>query len=237
MWQGLWSVLHQNGGGREMLNWITDRAVQGDRTSAMRTDSAGRGGNFTEVGVLAGTEIATPDGWRAAETIKAGDEVLTFDGGTQVVRAVTRRLHPAPRRSRVEPIIHVPAGTVGNRRDLALLPDQGVMVESDLAEAAWGDPFALVTARALLALEGVQAVLPEEPVVAVTLACEADEVLFANGQALVHCPARARLAPATLDEAVWGSGETRYRLLDEAEARLLTDDLERANRSGLDSVA
>lgn len=216
--------------GLDMLNWIANRPVSEDANADPFDAAARRTPRASQKGLLAGTEVATPDGWRPVEAICAGDAVITFDGGVQAVRTVTRRLYPLGPMARCHPILHVSAGVIGNRSDLLLLPDQGVIVESDLAEAAWGDPFALVTATALDALEGVSTVLPDAPVVAVTLACEADEVLFCNGQALVHCPARAELAPETIEEAVWGAGASRYRLLNPEEAQLLTAELARDAR-------
>ncbi|MGC9420245.1 MAG: Hint domain-containing protein, partial [Rhodovulum sp.] len=59
------------------------------------TDEAGPGRTMTGVagiasGFAAGTEIATTLGWRTVETLQPGDRVLTFDHGSQPVRAVQR---------------------------------------------------------------------------------------------------------------------------------------------------
>ena len=173
---------------------------------------------------VAGTAVATPEGWRPVETLSVGEQVLTFDGGAQEVRHVSRRLWPGPGLPAPQPVVRLPAGLVGNAAPLLLMPGQDVMVESDAAEEAWGDPFALVRASALVGTAGGELVLPEAPVVVVTLGCTEDEMLFVAGQAVVHAEAAGRASPWTLDEAV-AVGRPRYRTLDAQEARLLTAEL------------
>ncbi len=180
-------------------------------------------------GLLGTTRIATPEGWRPVETIAAGDGVVTFDSGVRTVRSVARRLVPGPGGAS-EPVLRLPEGLIGNAAPLLLVPDQAVMVESDFAEAVHGDPFALLPASALRDLPGVIEILPDSPLVVARLAFEADEIVFAEGQALVHC-AGAWTQPASLDDAV-RAAPPRYSTLEPAEARRLVAALER-ERAGL----
>lgn len=191
------------------------------------------GSGAARPGLVAGTAVATPEGWRAVETLSVGERVLTFDGGAQEVRHVSRRLWPGPGIGAPQPLVRLPSGLVGNAAPLLLMPGQDVMVESDAAEEAWGDPFALVRASALVGAAGGGYVLSEAPVVVVTLGCTEDEMLFVAGQALVHAEAAGRASPWTLDEAV-AAGRPRYRTLDAQEARLLTAELCTARRQERD---
>ena len=169
-----------------MFDFATTRA---DRSSAAQVDH----------GMVAGTTVATSTGWRAVEGVLAGDEVLTFDGGLQRVVSVERQRRICGGcASDVSgwPLV-VPAGVLGNREEITLLPDQAVLVESDVAEAAFGDPFALVPAIALEGFRGICRVPPKAVTEVVILRFERDEVVFASNGALVHCPVARDLLAVT----------------------------------------
>jgi hypothetical protein len=195
-----------------MLDWIAEHAAPRE----------GRAQGAGAAGLVGTTRLATPEGWRRADDLAAGDRVVTFDSGVQTVRSVARRLVPG-RCGVAEALLAVPEGLIGNAAPLLVSPGQGVMVESDLAEAAWGDPFALVQAAALSGVPGVAEILPEAPVVVVSLGFEADEVVFAEGQALVHC-AGSWSQPASLDAAATAP-PPRYAMLGAGEARMLAASL------------
>ncbi len=195
-----------------MLDWIGERIAPRNA----RAQDAGA------AGLVGTTRLATPEGWRRADDIAAGDRVVTFDSGIQTVRSVARRLVPGPREV-AEALVWVPERLIGNAAPLLVSPGQGLMVESDLAEAAWGDPFALVPASVLSGVPGVAEMLPEAPLVVVSLGFEADEVVFAEGQALVHC-AGSWSQPASLDAAATAP-PPRYAMLGAGEARMLAASL------------
>lgn len=148
------------------------------------------GGLMTTQGLLAGTRVATAMGWRAVEALAPGDLVLTFDAGLQPLVDVRRDTFwtaeatvPAAYHS-----VFVPAGAIGNSSDLELLPDQPVLVESDAACDALGDPFAVLSARALDGYRGICRVTPRTRIEVVTLVFADEQVVYAEGGALVHCP-------------------------------------------------
>lgn len=143
--------------------------------------------DFRLSGFTAGTRVATERGWRPAEAMTVGDRLLTFDNGAQTIVAVTRGAHfmagdalpgfAAP--------VDVPAGAIGNEEPMVLLPEQTVLVESDITEAITGDPFALVPAKALVGYRGIERFRSLRPIDVITLHCEHDELVFADGGALM----------------------------------------------------
>jgi hypothetical protein len=144
-------------------------------------------------GMLHGTLIATPTGWRPVESLAPGDLALTFDYGLQAVvevrRSVLWSVEDATPRAAWP--VQVPAGAIGNRTDLLLLPEQAVMIEDDAAEEMFGDPFALVAAAVLDGYRGCQRARPQRRVEVATPVFDREQVLYANGSALLHAPGRA----------------------------------------------
>lgn len=141
-------------------------------------------------GLICGTQVATQLGWRDVGAVVVGDQVLTFDGGMQTVVSVNRKTITsagdfAPGE---EWLMFVPEEALGNQDDMYLLPQQTVMVESDVAEEVFGDPFAMIAATALEGYSGITRVPPPAAIEIVTLTFAQDEVVFANTGALMYCP-------------------------------------------------
>lgn len=149
-------------------------------------------------GMVAGTKVATRSGWARVETITAGTQVLTFDGGLQTVVSVTRHVLMADTCDIASWPMSVPAGALGNREPMTILPHQPVMIESDLAEEMTGDPFALIPATSLDGLRGITQSRPEAWVEVIQLHFEQDEIVFANIGALFLCRAEADLMAASV---------------------------------------
>jgi T5SS/PEP-CTERM-associated repeat protein len=87
----------------------------------------------------AGTMIATPDGERAVETLRAGDVVLTADGA-RPVRWVGRRRIDLRRHARPEAAapVRIRAGAFADgmpKRDLLVSPDHAILAEGVLVPA------------------------------------------------------------------------------------------------------
>jgi Hint domain len=140
-------------------------------------------------GIASGTLIATEQGWLPIEQVRVGCNVLTFDNGAATVLAIDRRV--LWRGQGICPKgmwpLAVPAGVLGNRRAMLLLPDQNVMLESDLAEMLFGDPFALVPAAALEGYRGIARVCPHGAIEIVSLRFAEDQLVYANGSGMLHC--------------------------------------------------
>lgn len=206
-----------NGRNRQKTNRMSDvtGAYDGGGTGAMS-------------GIIAGTRVATSMGWRDVGAIQEGDMVLTFDGGLQPVVSVRRKalwsgsgVCPAD----FWPLI-VPAGALENAKPMRLLPRQGVMLESDVAEAVLGDPFALIPAAALEGVSGIERVFPNDPVEAIALSFETDQVVFAEQGALLFCPGGGDLVQAALGAPQRTVNPCAYEMLPATSAVHLARGLE-----------
>lgn len=168
-------------------------------------------------GMIAGTKVATAAGWTGIETIQPGQQVLTFDGGLQTVTAVTRHILMADLDHLDSWPLTVPAGALGNRAEMQILPHQPVMIESDLAEQMTGDPFALIPASTLVEFRGISQDRPSEWVEVIQLHFAQDEIVFANVGALFLCRAQ--------DTLMSDAGDEVYTVLDLETAEDLVDCL------------
>jgi len=103
--------------------------------------------NGNPVCFVAGTRIATPDGWRRVETLRAGDLVETLDDGPQPViwtdGAATLAVGAA------QPV-RVRAGHLGNTRDLVVSRLHLLMVEGPDVELLFGEAQVLAAAKDLI---------------------------------------------------------------------------------------
>ncbi|MHA6267028.1 Hint domain-containing protein [Aliiroseovarius sp. CAU 1755] len=136
-------------------------------------------------GFVTGTKVETAFGWRAVETLTRGDAVHTLDGGLRVAQQVNRRTLSVDR------ALHVPGGVLGNCADMVLMPGQGVLIETDLAEGAFGAPMVLVPAAALAGFRGISWVSlahrNTKALEVIELGFAEEEVVFAESGVLLGC--------------------------------------------------
>lgn len=170
-----------------VAQWDDEIAFDGFLAATYRATHAS-GAGLAE-GIVAGTRIATSLGWRPVESIVPGDQVMTFDHGMRPVMQVKRAALWAGRGScpnHMMPLA-VPVGALGNSAPMLLLPEQNVLVESDLAESVFGDPFALIPAAALQGYHGIERITPHQKVEIIVLEFAEEEVVYANGTGMIHC--------------------------------------------------
>jgi hypothetical protein len=107
----------------------------------------------TPICYAAGTLIATPAGPRRAETIRAGDAVLTADGGARPVLWAGTTEMPA---SGAWAPVEIAAGRLGNARALRVSPQHRLLVRSWRAELVTGAAEVLVAAAHLVDGRGIR---------------------------------------------------------------------------------
>lgn len=207
-----------------MFGWMSARSGE-KKFGANGLGDAAQAAGGLEAGLISGTRVATEMGWRPVEAIAEGDTVLTFDAGLQTVQKISRiRLwsedEPCPRQFWP---LEVPAGKLGNRDFMHVLPGQSVMIESDAAEDLYGDPFSLIPAVAIEGTNGVERVPPSGDMEVIVLHFVEDQIVFANNGALFLCPACHDIlqTAAAPEEA-----RSHYAILSMDEARFLAVHLE-----------
>lgn len=172
-------------------------------------------------GLMAGTKVASNLGWRVIEALTVGDSVLTFDHGMQQIVEIRRQTFwlDAPDTQAASWPVIVPVGALDNREELTLLADQGVLVESDAAADVFGDPFAIVPAMALEGVRGITRAAPAQRVELIAVYFEQEQVVYAEGGALIHCPSHTK----TLDSFL--SDDLSYDVLSPSDAAFVAECL------------
>nr|WP_206295739.1 Hint domain-containing protein [Pseudohalocynthiibacter aestuariivivens] len=151
---------------------------------------------------MTGTRVATRAGWCPIESVCAGTEVLTFDASFQEVRDVQRAplwADEAPCPQHLWPL-EVPAGVLGNRDALLLMPEQPIMIEIDAAEELFGDPFALIPVRALDGICGISRTAPELRAMVTSIRFDAEQIVFANSGAMFLCASAMDLLDVAMSD-------------------------------------
>jgi len=166
------------------------------------------------LGILAGTRVATPAGFRAVETLRTGDRVLTFGNRMQPLEWIERRIVWCGRNAEeiAWPLL-APAGALGNREDMFLMPAQSIVVDCELAEQVFGSPYVLIPATALVGHFGITRQRPETAIEVVRFGFAQDEVVFANSGAMFHCGPRGDFAGDPVAE------DGNFTVLTEEEAK------------------
>lgn len=143
------------------------------------------------LGIMAGTRLATAVGMRAVESLKAGDNVVTFENRMQPVEWVERRVIWCGRNAEeLAWPLHVPAGALANRDEMYLMPAQAIVIDCELAEQVFGSPYVRVPATALIGHFGITRQRPVQAIEVVRIGFARPEVVFANSGAMFHCGLR-----------------------------------------------
>lgn len=184
-------------------------------------------------GLVTGTKVATSGGWRPVETIAPGDKVLTFDAGMQEVTQISRGVlwqgtEPCPRH--LWPLM-VPAGALGNAQPMLILPEQSVVIESEVGEQLYGDTFTLVPAAALEGFRGIVRIEPVETTGVVTLYFGCDQVVFGSAGALFFCPSVRSLTLSDAYDEV--PGEYVILGVEDAEFLIGCIEIDEAEEGGM----
>ena len=214
-----------------MLGWNDAKNVK-PRRMTETTGAYDGGATGVMTGLSMDTKVASSMGWRKVEALTEGDKVLTFDAGMQPVSKISRLQlwnSDGPCPERFWPL-HVPAGALGNRDVMTLLPNQCVMIESDAAEEAYGDPFTLIPAAALDGVNGIRRTEPTPGFEVLIIHFESDQVVFGNSGALFFCPCARDL----LERAFEPVEQSSYVVRPLVEARVLAKEIQAATAAVCD---
>lgn len=182
---------------------------------------------FPSTGILAGSLVETEAGWRPVETLAGGIRVATYDGGFRpVVRVERHHLWPAAEAEAV----HVPGGALDTCAGFSLLPGQHVYLTSAVVEEVLGAEGALVPAASLAGHAGITRAPLPRPTEVLSLHFAAEEIVYVNSGALVHCPAEGarRGVPQAGYFEVLAEDRARVMVALIAEGALSTAELGRA---------
>ena len=169
---------------------------------------------------MIGTPIATKIGWRPVEALCLGDMVLTFDHGFREIVGMRRIVLwdgrgacPASLRP-----LCIDAGLLENKLPVNVLPDQGIMVESDTAENYRGDPFAVLYPRGIKAYSLAESEHVDGSIEVVVLEFADDEVIYGKDGLHYFMPKAFDLFSENEDREV-------YKTLNEDEVVKVLDEL------------
>lgn len=141
-------ILPGSGSSSALLNYPSSTLDPGETGGVWST----RFLNGRPVCFVAGTRIATPEGWRAVETLRPGDAVLTRDHGAQPLR--WRGGGGVAVEGADLPICIAP-GVLGNRRALRVSPLHRLVLSGPMVELLFGEAEVLAAAKDLLGLPGI----------------------------------------------------------------------------------
>ncbi|WP_293573738.1 Hint domain-containing protein [Phaeobacter sp.] len=202
-----------------MLDWLLKRKLT-PMAEALETEyplvAVGQGG------FLSGTTVASNLGWRPIEALVPGDEALTFDNGLQPILS----LHKEPLVASdgvAEPLtcpVYIPQDALNNRAPMWVMPDQGVLIESDLYTDELGDPFVVVPACALEGYRGIHRAQPGFAQQVIVPRFARDEVIYLEAGLL-----GMSVRPRDLLDCAMSPVADQYRVLPAAEARSLVVEM------------
>lgn len=180
-------------------------------------------------GLIHGTKVATPSGWKSAEVLEAGDLVRTLDNGFQEVRRVSRERVGIPE-GEVRPDflpVRVPSRAAYNGRAVWLMPEQGLALTPS-SKTADHEEVSIVPARMLSGQFRFSSQTPAREFTTTSVFFDQDEVIFIEGGLQAFCSAcRIR--------SLSGPSRRAYAVLDEDEAHDLVTSI--ANAGNMSALA
>ncbi len=126
---------------------------------------------------VAGTMISTPDGPRPVESLAAGDRVITYDHGTQILRWVGQR--SVPGKGMFAPIRIAPFA-LGRNDEVWLSPQHRILLRDEMAEILFGTREVLATAHHLINDRSIRQI-ERDRVTYVHLLFDAHQIVYAGG--------------------------------------------------------
>lgn len=187
-----------------------------------------------EGGFLSGTHVASNLGWRPIEALCEGDMMLTFDHGMQPIIEMQREVVHVEE-GVLDPLrcpLYIPRDALNNRVPMSLMPDQGVLLESDLIEDPQGDPFAVVPACTLEGYRGISRMHTGEKLELIRPRFARDEVVYLEAGLLAFCS-----APGDLLNMGAPVEDVAYKVLPVGAARELVQAMTASENMMLQNAA
>jgi hypothetical protein len=183
------TVFSQGNNGQDIWAFHSDAPLvaggQYEKTSGDNIGSASYSSISSQpVCYAPGTQIDTPDGPRAVETLGPGDLVLTRDHGPQPIRWVHSGEHPLENTEvDCKPIL-IAAGALGKglpAQDLIVSPQHKILLGGYGQLEEYFDLIAFAPAKALTQLRGIRHMNGKTKITWVHFACDRHEIVTANG--------------------------------------------------------
>ena len=134
------------------------------------------------------TQIQTIEGQKPVQELNVGDLIFTRDNGYQPIRWIGQRSYSRAAlqdQSWLRPI-KMRAGALGHgipSMDMTVSQQHRILVNSRIAQRMFGEDGALIAAKKLTWLDGVDEVRPDEGVEYYHILCDAHQIIEANGAA------------------------------------------------------
>ena len=131
------------------------------------------------------TQIQTIEGQKPVQELNVGDLIFTRDNGYQPIRWIGQRSYSRAAlqdQSWLRPI-KMRAGALGHgipSMDMTVSQQHRIMVNSRITQRMFGDDGALIAAKKLTWLNGVDEVRPDEGVEYYHILCDAHQIIEAN---------------------------------------------------------
>lgn len=180
----------QNPGGSLSVEYDPGNPENGTVTFYDASGTATGTANFYEIERVVpcftpGTLIATPQGERRVEELKAGDRVITRDNGIQEIRwagTCTLQGEALAEASHLQPVL-IRRGALGNglpERDMMVSPNHRVLIANDKTALYFEDREVLVAAKHLTGLDGIDQVVTTD-VTYIHFMFDQHEVVLSDG--------------------------------------------------------
>ncbi|RMC33929.1 hemolysin [Paracoccus alkanivorans] len=170
----------------DFTSFTLDSYNSGDSYGARPGRTVDEGSAF--VCFAAGTEIKTADGVCPIEDLSVGQLVLTIDGGLQPIRWIGRRKFDSidlRLKPKLRPV-RIRAGALGEgypSRDLVVSPQHRVLVRNNLLQRMFCTTEALVAAKHLLELPGIEVAEDLAEVEYFHMMFDRHQIVWSNGAA------------------------------------------------------
>jgi hypothetical protein len=131
-----------------------------------------------------GTEILTLAGYKKAESLRPGDQVMTLDNGPQEILWTRTNQQPLETAEVDDKPVLIKAGAFGPgrpERDLIVSPQHRILVGGQGQLSGSFDTEVFVPAKALTGLPGIRFMQGKRSITWIHFACARHEVVFANG--------------------------------------------------------